>query len=138
MTAPQQPIDAPEAWSTPEQRERMLEQMRAVASGFYMQAVRIGCHPFIEFAGLMNEYIKCCGEAHKQGIDFTRCNTHTGHHLPMRPFEVKYVNEKLECIFTGRSVMDCDRIEELERLLYLRGNAGNAEYEAQVKRALER
>jgi hypothetical protein len=103
MTAPQQPIDAPEAWSTPEQRERMLEQMRAVSSGFYMQAVRIGCHPFIEFAGLMNEYIKCCAEAHKQGIDFTRCNAHTGHHLPMRPFEVKYVNEKLECIFTGRT-----------------------------------
>ena len=28
-----------------------------------------------------------------------------GHELPMAPHQIDYVNEKLECIFTGRSVM---------------------------------
>lgn len=88
---------------TPEERELMLQQMDALSSMFYRGATKIGNHPFIEFTGLMNEYIKCCREAHKQGIDFTECNVHTGIELPMRPFEVAYVNEKLECIYTGRA-----------------------------------
>lgn len=87
------------------EREVMLEQMRAVSRAFYSSAVRIGCHPFIEFTGLMNEYIKCCEVAHQQGVDFASCNTHSGQDLPMQGHSIAYVNEKLECIFTGRSVM---------------------------------
>lgn len=79
----------------------MLAQMSAASSVFYASAIRIGCHPFIEFTGLMNEYIKCCRTAHEAGIDFTDCNVHTGQPLPMREFEVDYVNEKLACIYTG-------------------------------------
>jgi hypothetical protein len=87
------------------EREVALQKMRSASSAFYAAAVQTGCHPFIEFTGLMNEYIKCCEQAHKAGLDFTRCNTHSGHELPMKSFEIDYVNEKLECIFTGRSVM---------------------------------
>jgi hypothetical protein len=79
--------------------------MQAASYSFYRAAVNIGVHPFIEFTGLMNEYVKVCKKAHEQGIDFSECNTHSGISLPMRPYEVSYVNEKLECIFTGRSVM---------------------------------
>jgi hypothetical protein len=85
--------------------QRAIEQMHAASSLFYSMAFRIGNHPFIEFTGLINEYIKCCENALGQGIDFTLCSTHTGLKLPMRSFEVDYINEKLECIFTGRSVM---------------------------------
>lgn len=88
-----------------QEREKALKQMQAASDSFYYAAVRIGVHPFIEFTGLMNEYIKVCREAHAKGIDFSECNTHSGIDLPMHPWEVNYVNEKLECIFTGRSVM---------------------------------
>lgn len=88
-----------------QEREEALTKMRAAASAFYGAAVGAGCHPFIEFAGLMNEYIKCCETAHARGIDFTNCNTHSGRQLPMEAYQVDYVNEKLECIFTGRSVL---------------------------------
>lgn len=91
---------------TAPEREIALKRMEATADGFYRAAVSIGVHPFIEFAGLMNEYIKCARVAHAEGVDFTDCNTHTGKDLPMPGHSVDYINEKLECIFTGRSVMD--------------------------------
>lgn len=90
---------------TPEERKVALTSMREVSRQFYLQAVHIGNHPFIEFAGLMNEYIGACTNAHKCGIDFSDCNTHTGQKLPLAPFQVSYLNEKLECIFMGTSVV---------------------------------
>lgn len=90
----------------PEERERALRSMRAVSSLFYAQAVQIGNHPFIEFAGLMNEYIQCCEDAHRQGIDFTECNKHNGQVLPIKEFRAHYLNEKLECIFSGTRVVE--------------------------------
>lgn len=93
---------------TPEEREVALQQMRDASNAFYRSAICIGNHPFIEFTGLMNEYIKACEQAHRSGIDFSECNTHSGKHLPMPSYMVEYVNEKLECIYTGRSVMPSD------------------------------
>lgn len=81
-----------------EERERMLVQMHATSSTFYAMAVQIRNHPFIEFAGLMNEYIKLCEQAHRKGIDFTQCNVHTGQPLPIEAFHVRYLDEKLGCI----------------------------------------
>ena len=83
----------------------VLDSMAAASAAFYAAATRIQNHPFIEFTGLMNEYIGCCRAAMERGIDFRRCNAHTGAELPMRDYQIAYVNEKLECIFTGRSVM---------------------------------
>jgi len=103
MTKPQEVFSEDE-------RQMMILRMSEASSQFYTAAIRIGCHPFIEFTGLMNEYIKICQRAHADGIDFTQCNKHAGHHLPMMPFEVGYINEKLECIFTGRSVVS-EKIE---------------------------
>lgn len=89
--------------TSPAERERMLVQMREASSAFYRAAAQIGNHPFIEFTGLINEYIKTCEAAHRDGVDFTQCNTHTGTALPLADFSVDYINEKLECIFTGRA-----------------------------------
>jgi hypothetical protein len=94
------------------ERQLMLAQMRATASAFYASATRIGNHSFIEFTGLMNEYIKVCSDAHQNGVDFTECNAHGGHPLPMAAHQVDYVNEKLGCIFAGRSVMSALPKEE--------------------------
>jgi hypothetical protein len=87
------------------ERETMLAQMELASASFYRAATSIGNHPFIEFTGLMNEYIKVCRDAHANGMDFTQCNKHAGHELPMAPHQIDYVVEKLECIFTGRSMM---------------------------------
>lgn len=57
------------------ERVVMLRRMREASSVFYGLAVQAGCHPFIEFTGLMNEYIKCCEAAHKAGIDFASCGS---------------------------------------------------------------
>lgn len=85
---------------TKEELEAMLAGMRQASSVFYAMAFKIGCHPFIEFTGLMNEYIKMCSNALAQGQDFTETSIHgDGKPLPMRSFEKDYLNEKLECIY---------------------------------------
>lgn len=87
---------------TKDERDKMILAMRKASEIFYSQAVHIGNHPFIEFTGLLNEYIQLCELANKQNIDFTQCNRHTGLELPMPEHCRNYINEKLECIFTGR------------------------------------
>ena len=67
-----------------EEREEILKKMKQASNVFYAMATGTGCHPFIEFTGLMNEYIKMCEDAHAKGIDFTQCNAHSGQALPMR------------------------------------------------------
>lgn len=85
-----------------DEREVALAQMRKAVSQFYFAAAAIGNHPFIEFAGVMTEYVKACQDAHEKGIDFSECNTHSQHPLPMAAFRLDYLAEKLDCIFTGR------------------------------------
>lgn len=77
----------------------VLVRMREVSDRFYAGAVRTGCHPFIEFTGLINEYIKVCEGALEAGIDFTQANTHTGLALPVREHHAVYLAEKFDCIF---------------------------------------
>lgn len=108
---------------TPAEREIALKKMQETSNAFYRSAVEIGNHPFIEFTGILNEYIKACQHAHKKGIDFSECNTHSQQDLPLEDFEVDYINEKLECIFTGRSVLNPHAntksqalLQELERI----------------------
>lgn len=85
--------------------QRSIIAMQEIASKFYHAAIHVHNHPFIEFNGLMTEYIKCCETALAEGVDFTLCNVHTGKQLPMFEHQVRYTNEKLECIYTGRSVL---------------------------------
>ncbi len=84
---------------SPEERVVMLQKMQQLSDGFYSQATRIGCHAFIEFAGLMNEFIKVCADAHKKGQDFPFANTHTGAPLPFQHYHLAYLAEKLNCIY---------------------------------------
>ena len=82
-----------------EERLRMLDQMTSLSNAFYIGATRVGCHAYIEFCGLMNEYIKLCQEAEEEDIDWTNANTHSGKVLPVRPHHIQYLAEKLDCIF---------------------------------------
>lgn len=87
---------------TPERSEELqdtLAQMRRVSTAFYVGARSLGCHPFIEFTGLINEYILICQYALDQGIDFTAAHEHSGVALPLLTFHVEYIAEKFACIF---------------------------------------
>ena len=85
---------------TKEELEAMLTGMRQASSAFYAMAFKIGCHPFIEFTGLMNEYIQMCSNALAQGQDFTETSIHGGGQpLPMQAHHRAYLDEKLQCIY---------------------------------------
>lgn len=88
------------------ERQEALVKMEAAKDQFYQQAIQIGVHPFIEFAGLMSEYIRACHDAHQECLDFSECNAHSGKTLPLAPYRSDYINEKLECIFTGAKAID--------------------------------
>lgn len=80
-------------------RVQALSQMQSISNGFYQQAIQAHVHPFIEFTGLMNEYIKMAQEAHKRGQDFTNATGHFEESLPMEPYNAEYLAEKFDCIF---------------------------------------
>jgi hypothetical protein len=84
---------------SPQEREEMLRKMQTLSDNFYAAVIHTGCHPFIEFTGLMNKYIDLCRAAHKKGLDFAMANTHTGQALPVAPHDMAYLAEKLDCIF---------------------------------------
>ena len=84
---------------SPAELEAMIDRMKTASHGFYFLATQIGCHPFIEFAGLMNEYIKICEQTLKAGGDFASANTHTGGTLVFHDYNLKYLMEKLDCIY---------------------------------------
>lgn len=87
---------------TPDDRELALSRMEEACTRFYRDAVHTSNHPFIEFTGVMQAYIKSCRRAHEAGIDFSDCSRHTGQQLPIESFELVYLAEKLDCIFDGR------------------------------------
>lgn len=90
---------------TKEERDAIMRRMRAASDTFYVLASGSGCHAFIEFTGLMNEYIKLCHEADEAGIPWVHANVHGDVHLPWKPWHIAYLSEKLECIY-GRGLAD--------------------------------
>jgi hypothetical protein len=75
--------------------EEALNKMRAASSAFYGAAVRTGVHAFIEFTGLMNEFIAVC----ENTPGFMDANTHNGGALNVEAFQAAYLAEKLDCIY---------------------------------------
>lgn len=87
--------------------EQTLELMREASNTFYRLAALTQCHPFLEFTGIINEYIKICEENYKlRGIDFREESIHTGkNQMVIKDYMIDYINEKLECIFQGLVVV---------------------------------
>jgi hypothetical protein len=87
---------------SPERQQELhqiCDQMQAVSKEFYVRATHIGNHAFIEFCGLMNEYIKACRDAIAKDVDFTQANVHTGKPLPLTDYQLDYIAEKFSCIY---------------------------------------
>lgn len=88
-----------------EELRAMIDKMHAASNAFYGAAIEIGNHAFVEFTGLLNEYITLCEKALANGQDFAVANTHSGESLPMQPHHVMYLGEKLNCIY-GAALRD--------------------------------
>jgi hypothetical protein len=86
---------------TRDERADLLVYMRHAKDVFYAAAQRIGHHQFLEFAGLMNEYVIICEATHEAGRDFT-----TGAPLAMAPHHAQYLAEKLDCIYGNAFARD--------------------------------
>lgn len=80
-------------------RARALERMRWASDVFYSHAADTGCHAFLEFTGLMNEFIQLCQDAEAAGKPWLHANVHSGEHLRLEPWHRDYVREKLACIY---------------------------------------
>lgn len=93
------------------ERAEMIQKMQHVSNQFYSGAVRTGCHAFVEFTGLINEFIKLCEEVEDEGGDFTNANVHSGAHLPFQEHHLNYLSEKLECIY-GVKFMGAKELEK--------------------------
>lgn len=83
--------------STPEERLQLIVYMTHAADVFYAYAQRIGVHEFLEFTGLMREYVKICEATAEAGGDFAADGR-----LAMKPDHGEYLAEKLDCIY-GRA-----------------------------------
>jgi hypothetical protein len=82
-----------------EEREGMLKQMESASGIFYRLAQQTHVHQFLEVTGFLNELIKAYRGMHEQGKDFGT------QPLEMKPHEMAYVAEKLDCIF-GEALAD--------------------------------
>ncbi|MEG4329984.1 hypothetical protein, partial [Microcoleus sp. herbarium5] len=83
---------------SPQTPEEILEAMKAAANNYYREAIATNCHTFIEFTGLINEYIKICERNLKQrGVDFTKTSVHCPgeKNLQIEEWELAYINDKL-------------------------------------------
>ena len=101
---------------TPKDKERLREiinKMEQVCSEFYAGSIQTENHAFIEFCGLMGEYIKICRVTLNSGIDFTKANVHSGKNLVFYDHNENYLREKLECIYgtslANKIVSESDR-----------------------------
>lgn len=86
--------------------QETLQAMRRASDVFYTLAAQSQCHAYLEFTGILNEYIKICEENLAKGVDFREENVHKGNNqMVIKDYQIDYMNEKLECIFQGLITM---------------------------------
>jgi len=86
MTTSDPPAESPEA---------IFLAMERAADDFYRAAQRIGVHPFLEFTGLMREYITILRASLRPEEPFAW----PGDRVRMETFHAQYLAEKLDCIY---------------------------------------
>lgn len=89
-----------------EELKELLNMMSHTSAQYYQRAVRHHVHEFVEFTGLINEYLKMCQDMVDRDID------PTVHGLKGREHNFRYIAEKLICIF-GDALSDPSNLEAL-------------------------
>jgi hypothetical protein len=108
---------------TDAERSLALARMTEICESFYLAAVATGCHAFIEFTGLLGEFLQVCRDAEEAGNKtWMSQNVHGGEHMPMAPYRLGYLREKLACIygaalFQTEDTPESDPAREAERVL---------------------
>lgn len=74
--------------------EKIIERMEICTDVFYPMAQRAECHPFLEFNGIMREYIELCRDSLEQNVDFIEDWPKS-----VKLYRLEYMAEKLNCIF---------------------------------------
>lgn len=82
-----------------EEREEMLKEMDRASKIFYGLAQKTNVHQFLEVTGFLNELTKAYRRMHEEGKDFGT------EHLEMKPYEMEYIADKIDCIF-GEALAD--------------------------------
>lgn len=105
-------------------RKLALDRMAEICESFYLAAVATDVHAFIEFTGLLGEFLNLCKDAEQSGCrTWMGANVHGGENLPMRPYRLGYLREKLSCIYGGAlfqtedDAPESDPTREAERVL---------------------
>jgi hypothetical protein len=85
------------------QNMAVLEELRTICNTFYRLCFTGGigtsCHAFLEFTGLMSKYIDVISRAAAEGIAPNEVNQHVGTKIKVHDHDIKYMAEKLSCIF---------------------------------------
>jgi hypothetical protein len=71
-------------------------------------------HAFLEWCGVMTEHLNIVGDLVAGGHDAFDMNRHTGETLPVSPYRLSYMAEKMECIFDGAIEVRPARSDEVE------------------------
>jgi DNA-directed RNA polymerase subunit RPC12/RpoP len=77
----------------------MLLRMECLAASFYASAAAVGCHGFLEIAGVMGVFLEGARRAHEQGEDFFNSSEPNSGALLLTSADTAYLGEKLRCIF---------------------------------------
>lgn len=93
---------------TPEQiisDRRLVRQLKTEVADFYMKLFHLKTggrfHAFVEWCGVMSEHLNLVDKLLISGVDAFDMNQHTGQQLPIPPYQLAYMAEKMECIFDG-------------------------------------
>lgn len=101
--------------------QALIGRMSEVAQQTYWlhfwSGVPAHVHAFIEFNGLIAEWVKLCAAAAEQGIDFRYLNGHAETPLPMKAYQAEYFAEKLNCIIGPSLRADPGNVEAFKRAL---------------------
>jgi hypothetical protein len=100
--------------NSPQTPDEVLNAMKIAAHNYYREAIATNCHTFIEFTGLINEYIKICERNLNQGVDFTKTSTHCPGEpeLHIEDWELAYINDKLRCIFPKLQLVEIEKTSD--------------------------
>lgn len=83
--------------------ESVIPTLRDLNEKFYWMCFKAGvgstAHSFIEFNGVMSKYIDLLVHAEKAGIDLQTLNEHNGVAMKVEEHDMRYLAEKLRCIF---------------------------------------
>jgi len=100
-----------------------LADVRPILAAFYLALFRaeVGsrCHAFLEFVGVMQKYLDLVRELEAQGVvEPWQLNTHCAPDITVPDHHVRYLAEKIGCIFAPLVNADPATADILRRALF--------------------